>query len=173
MPELTDEELGIPASLEDPNIRAELRQSRITARERDTAQSEASAAQRELAFLKAGVPETGTGALLRTAYSGELTTEAIQKAAADNGIELPGSGSSSDEEAAAAAEMERIRQISQGGGSGTFAPTVNANQAFVKALAENRRRVEKHEITVEAGTREAWDIIERLGPQAGVRRFIQ
>jgi hypothetical protein len=49
----------------------------------DQARSEAQAALRELAFLKAGIPDTGPGKLFSKAYDGELTAEAIRQAALD------------------------------------------------------------------------------------------
>jgi len=70
----------------DPNIRAELRKSRERAKAAEQAQAELDALKRDLAFTKAGIPDTGTGALLRKAYDGDTDPEAIRKAAEEYGI---------------------------------------------------------------------------------------
>ena len=57
--------------------------------EAKAAQAELTALQRELAFTKAGVPETGPGALLRKAYDGELTAEAVSASMDEYGISIP------------------------------------------------------------------------------------
>ena len=70
MPELSDDELGIPEGL-DPNIRAELRKSRELARDLQAANERAEALAREAAFAKAGVPDSPLAAALAKTYDGD------------------------------------------------------------------------------------------------------
>ena len=70
----------------DENIRRELRKAKDAKRELADAQAELQAMKREVAFTKAGIPETGPGALLRKAWDGDTDPDAIRKAAEDYGI---------------------------------------------------------------------------------------
>jgi len=70
----------------DENIRKELRKAKDAKRELADAQAELQAMKREVAFTKAGIPETGPGALLRKAWDGDTDPDAIRKAAEEYGI---------------------------------------------------------------------------------------
>lgn len=89
--------------------------------EKDTKIAEGLAAQKELAFLRAGVDTTkGAGKLLLKSYEGDLTAEAI-KAVAEEYDLVPTS-----EKAEVKEEIQGLREVSQAssGSSGSVAPTV-------------------------------------------------
>lgn len=90
MPEPTDEELGLdPATMDtlDPNIRAELRNSRKLLRQQEAdleaATERAAQAEREAAFAKAGIPDTPLGQMFAKGYDGDASDPAAIKAAFD------------------------------------------------------------------------------------------
>lgn len=56
--------------------------------ENKTLKGENTGLKRDLAFLRAGVPETGTGALVRKAYDGEPDVEKVRAFATEHGIDL-------------------------------------------------------------------------------------
>ena len=124
----------------DPNIRAELRKSKERAREVAEAKAELNNLKRELAFTKAGIPETGVGALLRKAYDGETDPEAIRNAAAEYGIlgNAPGTTSTPDP---VLAELEQHRSIA--GATGTNNSGPSSEQELIAALqgATNQNEV--------------------------------
>ena len=128
----------------DPNIRAEIRKSKERLREAEAAKAEAEALKRELAFTKAGVPETGVGALLRKAYDGDTDPEAIRKAAEEYGIFQP-----SSEPDPVAEELERHRNIAGATGTNTSGPT--AQQEFVAAIQGASSQAEIMEIITKMG----------------------
>lgn len=103
----------------DPNIRAELRKSRERAKEAEAAKAELANLQRELAFTKAGIPETGVGALLRKAYDGDTDPEAIRKVAAEYGI----TSDSTPQSDPIREELETHRQIQGSTGTSNSGPT--------------------------------------------------
>ena len=119
----------------DPNIRRQLREAEKVAKEAAEAKAQLASLQREMAFTKAGIPESGTGALLRKAYEGELTPEAIVKAAQEYQIiptptaQAEPSNSVPDDELAS---MRRIAGAATGAG-GT--PPVNVEIAFQNDIA--------------------------------------
>ena len=132
----------------DPNIRAELRKSKERAREAEQAKSEVEQLRKELAFTKAGIPETGVGALLRKAYDGDTDPEAIRKAAEEYGIFQP-----TEQHDPVAEELERHRSIAGATGTNTSGPT--AEQEFLAA------------INAATSQDEIKEIIDRMGPEAG------
>lgn len=71
---------------QDPNFREALRNAE---REAKAARAQLEQLQRERAFDKAGIPETGPGALLRKAYDGEISPDAIRATAQEYGIFEP------------------------------------------------------------------------------------
>lgn len=103
----------------DPNIRAELRKSKERAREAEAAKSEVESLRKELAFTKAGIPDTGVGALLRKAYEGDTDPEAIRKAAEEYGI----FGTVEQTTDPVVAELEKHRNIAGATGTNTSGPT--------------------------------------------------
>jgi len=115
----------------DPNIRAELRKSKERAREAEDAKHEVMQLKRELAFTKAGIPETGVGALLRKAYDGDTDPEAIRKTAEEYGIF--GSNASDQERIdPVREELERHRSIA--GATGTSNSGPSPMQEFLAAM---------------------------------------
>lgn len=90
---------------ENPN----LKQLRAKAKKYDGVEKELNDLRREMAFTKAGIPDTPTGKLFREAYKGEPTEDAIRKSASEYGVieasQVPG-----DELDA----MERVQQLSVG-----------------------------------------------------------
>ena len=113
-----------------PNIRKQLREGEKAIKEAAEVQKQLFQLQKEMAFTKAGIPETGAGALLRRAYDGELTAEAIRKQAEEYQIFAhPAQASTSDEEFDS---MRRVAGAATGAG-GT--PPVNVDVAFSTALA--------------------------------------
>jgi len=164
MPEPTDEELGIPEGL-DPNIRAELRASRVAKGQAADATARAEAAERELAFAKAGIPETGVGEWFRKGYDGPVDDpQELKEAFAASGI---GNAVVSDQAAAdaaaaaqAQADLDAVAQVQAGGsGAAPFAPDKAA--AFVDKVQKATNATE------------VWKLIETEGPSVGVRRVIQ
>lgn len=85
MPETpTDEELGLDSDqMEalDPHIRQELRESRAAKRGRTVAENEAADLRKQLAFTKAGIPDTPVGQMFAKAYDGPTDDAAAIKAA--------------------------------------------------------------------------------------------
>jgi hypothetical protein len=118
---LTDEELGLdPAQMEalDPNIRAELRRSRQLARDAQAATERSSALERELAFTKAGIPDTPLGQMFAKAYDGDTADPtAIKTAFEALGVagEPSGQQTPPPPEGASEQELEAQRRIAQAG----------------------------------------------------------
>ena len=135
----------------DPNIRAELRKSRERAKEATEARAELDSLRRELAFTKAGIPESGVGALLRKAYDGENDPEAIRRVADEYGIFNMLSDNAPDP---VHEELERHRSIAGATGSNTSGPT---NAQSIQAGIENA-----------TSAAEVMEVIERLGTESGV-----
>jgi hypothetical protein len=160
MPEPTDEELGIPEGL-DPNIRAELRKSRQRSQEAEAAKAEAQAAKVELEFYKAGIPDNPVANMFRKAYDGPIEVAAIKEAYATltgEGAPVP---SAADVEHVLQVERERLAQMQRGTEGGRVLPRPDAQVEFTKAMRSAQTEAE------------AWAVIEKLGPAAGVRRYIQ
>ena len=114
----------------DPNIRAELRKSKERAKDAAEARAELESLKRELAFTKAGIPETGIGALLRKAYDGDTDTDAIRKAAEEYGI----LGNEDQVHDPVRDELETHRVIQGATGTNQSGPTVY--QAIQAAIDE-------------------------------------
>jgi len=136
----------------DPNIRAELRKSKERAKEAAEAKAEAEALRRDLAFTKAGVPETGVGALLRKAYDGDTDPEAIRKAAEEYGIFQSQPAEQAPDPVRQ--ELETHRTIQGATGTNQSGPTV---YQALEAMIE------------EAGSVEAiMEIISKQGAEGGI-----
>lgn len=117
----------------DPNIRAELRKSRERAKALEAKDAEIEALKRDNAFTKAGIPDTGVGALLRKAYDGENDPEAIRKTAAEYGIDLGGANAAQQPDPIRE-ELETHRQIAGSTGTSNSGPT--AEQALYAAILD-------------------------------------
>lgn len=114
----------------DPNIRAEIRKAKEYRKQAVEAAAERDAALKDLAFIKAGIPEAGPGALLRKAYDGEMNAEAIRKAAEEYGILVEGNASSATDPILN--ELERHRSIAGATGTGNSGPS--PEDEFLAAL---------------------------------------
>lgn len=160
MSEPTDEELGIPEGL-DPNIRQELRKSRVHGKEAAEAKAQAEASKRELEFYKAGVPEEGIGALIRKAYEGPMDQDSIKTFAAAHGLSESGApaGVPSSDDADALIELERLRQMQQGSEGARPPGNPELRADFIKNVQQAK------------SADEIWALIEQKGPGVGVRRF--
>ena len=117
----------------DENIRLELRKAKTAKRELADAQAELQAMKREVAFTKAGVPETGTGALLRKAYDGEIDPEAIRKSAEEYGIFQATSAPSEPDYSDELARLAQAQGATSGSGVGGGMSTADK---FQSALAQ-------------------------------------
>jgi hypothetical protein len=142
MPDPTDEELGIPESLEDPNIRAELRRSRVQARELADANARASQAERDAAFARAGVSDSPLVQQLAKGYEGENDPSAIRAYFDGLGVDpatgSAGSGQSgpSDDELASQRQVAQVGAQGEAGGDVRFEDAIGSakNSAEVMAL---------------------------------------
>jgi hypothetical protein len=134
----------------DPNIRAELRNSRAAKKEAEQARAELENLKRELAFTQAGIPATGVGALLRKAYDGDTDPDAIRKAAAEYGIlnESPQHDNPIQE------ELNQHRAIAGATGTNNSGPT---NEQLFKAGIDQASNVEETLAAIRAN-----------GPETGV-----
>lgn len=112
MPEETDEELGIDEGL-DPNIRKELRKARELARDKEASDQRAADLERELAFAKAGIPDSPLNTKLAQSYDGANDPESVKAYFEGLGVNLAqDSGGASD------TELDQQRQIAQVGNQG-------------------------------------------------------
>lgn len=129
-----DNEYG-EAPVLDPNIRRQLREAEKIAKEAAEAKAQLVALQREVAFTKAGIPETGAGALLRKAYEGEITPEAIRQAAAEYQIIAPQTQTPGVSESNASdAELESMRRIAGAATGAGGTPPVALEMAFTNDI---------------------------------------
>lgn len=102
------------ASPEENAVIANLRKE---AKEGKAAKAELAVLQRERAFDKAGIPETGAGKWFRQGYQGELDPDAIKAVAAEDGLIDVIDTDTSPEVAAAATAADRIADAASDGGS--------------------------------------------------------
>jgi hypothetical protein len=100
MPEDDNDEQGNSREPLDPKIREQLKRTERLDRELQDRDAELAALKRDSAFDKAGISESGMGALFRKAYDGDLTKEAIVQQAIEFGV-ITGSGSENADELAA------------------------------------------------------------------------
>ena len=146
MPEPTDEELGLDSQqMEglDQNIRRELRQARITARDAATATERNVQLERELALTKAGIPDNPLGQMFTKAYDGPTDDPtAIKSAFEALGVPVvtpsgdPNAQSPPEPQSAPGndPEVERLRQLAQVGNTGdATGGTVEFNDALASA----------------------------------------
>jgi hypothetical protein len=126
-----DDEMETPAPL-DPNIRKQLREAEKTRKELEALRGELARQQAEVQFTKAGIPDSGIGALFRKAYDGEANADAIRAAAQEYGILQPDTVPT-QEDSASAYELEALRRT-QGASVGTAGVTPNQEQEFLAAL---------------------------------------
>ena len=118
----------------DPNIRRQLREAEKARKELDVARAELETQKRDLQFTKAGIPETGVGALLRKAYDGPADAESIAKAAQEYGILQPNQVQA-EAPVANDVELEALRRA-QGATIGTSGAGPDLGQEFMARLSE-------------------------------------
>ena len=127
-----DDETQEPEVL-DENIRRELRKAKEAKRELADAQAELQAMKREVAFTKAGIPETGAGALLRKAWDGDTDPEAIRKAAEEYGIFQQAPAPQEPDYSAELAGLARAQGATSGTGVGAG---MSPGDKFLAAMGE-------------------------------------
>ena len=114
----------------DPNIRKQLREAEKLRKETESLRAELEAQRREVQFSKAGIPDSGVGALFRKAYDGDASPEAIRQAAEEYGI-LQSQAPQVD---TSDLEIEALRRT-QGATVGTSGAYPDAQQQYLEALA--------------------------------------
>lgn len=118
----------------DPNIRKQLREAEKARKELEAVRAELERERREVQFSRAGIPETGVGALFRKAYDGSADAEAIRKAAEEYGIiNAPVSAPAPDQ--LPNGELEALRRA-QGATIGTSGAMPDPGQEYLSALSE-------------------------------------
>jgi len=118
-------------SVLNPNIREQLRKSEKIAKEAAEVKQQLAELQKEVAFAKAGIPEGGAGALLRKAYDGEITPEAIRKAAEEYNLFAPTQAQNSVPDS----ELDGMRRVAGAAAGAGGTPQVNVETSFATALA--------------------------------------
>ena len=117
----------------DPNIRKQLREAEKARKELADVRAELEAERREVQFSRAGIPETGVGALFRKAYDGSADAEAIRKSAEEYGI--LNSPTQEPVQATSNGELEALRRA-QGATIGTSGAMPDPGQEYLSALTE-------------------------------------
>jgi hypothetical protein len=134
MSDFDNEDEAITENVLDPNIRRQLREAEKARKELDVARAELEAQKRDLQFTKAGIPETGVGALLRKAYDGPADAESIAKAAQEYGI-LQSPQTPAEAPVTNDVELEALRRA-QGATIGTSGAGPDLGQEFMARLSE-------------------------------------
>ena len=132
----------------DPNIRRQLREGDKARKELEAAKAELEKQKLEFQFTKAGIPETGAGALLRKAYDGEASVEAIRKMAEEYGISTSCSEPVQTQAPANDAELEALRRA-QGATIGTSGVGPDLGQEFLARIQEATSPEEAMKIVTE------------------------
>ena len=142
-----EDEVEDQASRKDP-VRAQLRKVEQQLQVAEAKAKEAEAAQRELAFVKAGVdPDSAAAKYFVKGYDGELTPEAIRAAAEEANLV-------SSEKKEAAGEQQAWNRVAQASRAGeTSEPPVDYVQRFnntksadevMALIAQARAEAEKY-----------------------------
>lgn len=122
--------------------RRDIRALERKAKAADQATAEANAALRELAFLKAGIPDNGPGKLFAKAYDGELNAEAIRQAAIDFEIIREEASVPEDE----LSIHTRMTQTASGAAPSSGKPDPEAELRAAKTPEELREVIRKYDI---------------------------
>ena len=117
----------------DPNIRKQLREAEKARKELAEARAELEKERREVQYSRAGIPESGVGALFRKAYDGPADAEAIRKAAEEYGILNPPAQAPAQNHSDS--ELEALRRA-QGATIGTSGAMPDPGQEYLAALSE-------------------------------------
>jgi hypothetical protein len=126
-----DEETETSAPL-DPNIRKQLREAEKIRKEAELLRAELTKQKAEVEFTKAGIPDTGIGALFRKAYDGEANAEAIRQAAQEYGL-VPETAQAPAVDVTSDYELEALRRT-QGASVGTTGVMPAAEQEYLAAI---------------------------------------
>jgi len=118
----------------DPNIRRQLREAEKARKELETLKAQVELERRETFFAKAGIPESGAGALFRKAYEGEASLDAIRAEAEKYGVLQPAQ-QAVQEEISYDSELEAQRRA-QGATIGSTGAMPDPSQEVLAALAE-------------------------------------
>ena len=127
--EVSDEELGLPEGL-DPNIRAELRKSRQLARDNEASNKRNAQLERELAFSKAGIPDTPLVQTLAKSYEGENDPAAVKAYFEGLGVDLGSPAAKQQEEFD---DLEAQRRLAQVGAQGDTGGAIRYEDALNSA----------------------------------------
>jgi len=120
-------------------LRKQVRENASAAKERDDL-------ARELAFTKAGVPDSKAAAYFVKGYDGEMTSEAIRSAAVEAGfLEAPKEDTASDEEREA---QERTLEASGGSTDDSTPPGYSEDLAAAKNQEEVLAVLAKYNVAV-------------------------
>ena len=128
-----DEETETSAPL-DPNIRKQLREAEKIRKEAELLRAELTKQKAEVEFTKAGIPDTGIGALFRKAYDGEANAEAIRQAAQEYGL-VPETAQAPAVDVTSDYELEALRRT-QGATVGSSGARPDQGQEFMAQLRE-------------------------------------
>lgn len=110
--------------------RQQIRNLEKRAKDADTADLRAGAAERELAFIRAGVPDTPAAKYFVKGYDGEVTAEAIRTAAVEAGfLAADQQGAIPDDERGA---HERMTNAASGAGAPPAGADIEADLAAAK-----------------------------------------
>lgn len=131
------------------------------AKENEAAAAERDAAQRELAFLKAGInpDESKVAALFAKSYDGELTAEAIKAAYADLGITTTTETTTTTEltpeqQAAAEAEAKQTQEradLARGAANSGVLPDKHPHDTMREAIENARKAGASEPVAQSAG----------------------
>lgn len=152
----TDEELNLApgwGDTLDPNIRKELRQSRVLQAELRTAQAELATERRQNVLTAAGVPSDVRGKAFARLYEGPLDDPAAVKAEYEALFGAAASGESQGAGGANTAGEKRIADAGAAGASSQAPGTVDLADAIRNAK----------------DTKEVLEIIRNAPPEAGIR----
>jgi hypothetical protein len=171
MPEYDDDGNEIPEPEGDEGIRG-IRQAKKAAEARadaaEAAAAEAQTAVKELAFLKAGLPEDSkTAAYFRNTYTGDLTPEAIKQAAAEAGI-IPDQSTEASESIAGQSQMAQGMQGAQAPHFGSV--QIGPSHAPVTVPAEDAEMYQELEAAAKRGfqgIQQMSEILRRHGHEGG------
>ena len=124
------DEYGDP--IRDENIRSQMKALKAQADKAKELEAALADRDREIAFAKANIPDTGLGALFRDAYKGDTSVEAVKAKAIEYGILQ--SETSQPKPDTSDAELDALRRAAGVTASGGEA-IVDQEQAFLTALA--------------------------------------
>jgi phosphomannomutase len=135
-----------PAREHQRKLEKELKQAKQDSKAKDAELSEAKAAQRELALMKAGIDtSSGAGKLFAKAYEGELTQEAITAQAEEYGLIATSQTSEVKQELA---QLGKVAQASSGSNPGTVPATVFEDIRNATSQAEVLAAYAKHGLSL-------------------------